>query len=254
MYMYFVFYLFSFFFFLMIRRPPRSTLFPYTTLFHLPGHRLDQPALEQQHRPVGCRVPAGRSGHAGWGVLRTQPREVRVAGPHPDAADRGPPGPVHATRPGRRVLPGPTRAGRPGRGGDLSPGGPRRPPDAGAVRLQRPVGGLVRTVHALGGASRRERRRASRPRSERMTDFESYRDEFPVLAKKAYLISASLGPVSLRARRYLAEYVDAWATEGAPDPVWMEHIFPRMRSLKRTFARLVGGDPSELAITTNVSL
>src|SRR5579872_7583411 len=27
------FYLFHFFFFLMIRRPPRSTLFPYTTLF-----------------------------------------------------------------------------------------------------------------------------------------------------------------------------------------------------------------------------
>src|SRR5256885_3944128 len=30
--MYFLFY-FCFFFFLMIRRPPRSTLFPYTTLF-----------------------------------------------------------------------------------------------------------------------------------------------------------------------------------------------------------------------------
>src|SRR5438132_12744443 len=33
--------LFSFFFFLMIRRPPRSTLFPYTTLFrssHLAAH------------------------------------------------------------------------------------------------------------------------------------------------------------------------------------------------------------------------
>src|SRR6478672_13325107 len=28
-----ILYLFSFFFFLMIRRPPRSTLFPYTTLF-----------------------------------------------------------------------------------------------------------------------------------------------------------------------------------------------------------------------------
>src|SRR3989442_15999019 len=26
------------FFFLMIRRPPRSTLFPYTTLFRSPGH------------------------------------------------------------------------------------------------------------------------------------------------------------------------------------------------------------------------
>src|SRR6266496_4845206 len=28
---------FSFFFFLMIRRPPRSTLFPYTTLFRSPS-------------------------------------------------------------------------------------------------------------------------------------------------------------------------------------------------------------------------
>src|SRR6266496_5135152 len=29
-----------FFFFLMIRRPPRSTLFPYTTLFRSAGHEL----------------------------------------------------------------------------------------------------------------------------------------------------------------------------------------------------------------------
>src|SRR5260363_440935 len=40
----------SFFFFLMIRRPPRSTLFPYTTLFRSapstppPGTRNDEPA------------------------------------------------------------------------------------------------------------------------------------------------------------------------------------------------------------------
>src|ERR1044071_6258312 len=41
-------------FFLMIRRPPRSTLFPYTTLFRSPGHRerlvaLD-PALQRPRR------------------------------------------------------------------------------------------------------------------------------------------------------------------------------------------------------------
>src|SRR6266568_7474681 len=44
-----------FFFFLMIRRPPRSTLFPYTTLF-----RSGQPAL--QPPAVGAppaRIPAG---------------------------------------------------------------------------------------------------------------------------------------------------------------------------------------------------
>src|SRR5262245_65268487 len=35
-YFYFSFSFFFFFFFLMIRRPPRSTLFPYTTLFRSP--------------------------------------------------------------------------------------------------------------------------------------------------------------------------------------------------------------------------
>jgi kynureninase len=83
---------------------------------------------------------------------------------------------------------------------------------------------------------------------------ESYRDEFPVTQRKAYLISASLGPVSTRARIYLEGYLEAWATEGAPDPVWLDHIFPQMRRLKETFGRLVGADPVELAITVNVSL
>jgi kynureninase len=85
-------------------------------------------------------------------------------------------------------------------------------------------------------------------------DFDPYRDEFPVVGPKAYLISASLGPVSYRARRYLEEYMDAWAEKGAPDNVWFEDIFPRMRTVKATFAALVGADPDELAITVNVSL
>jgi selenocysteine lyase/cysteine desulfurase len=85
-------------------------------------------------------------------------------------------------------------------------------------------------------------------------NLDSYRDEFPVVGPKAYLISASLGPVSRRARRYLDEYMDAWAAKGAPDSVWFEDIFPRMRTVKATFAGLVGADPEELAITVNVSL
>src|SRR6266700_4768442 len=44
--------IFSFFFFLMIRRPPRSTLFPYTTLFRSRPCRPGAPS-----RPVGF-VPA----------------------------------------------------------------------------------------------------------------------------------------------------------------------------------------------------
>src|SRR2546426_199236 len=38
--LFFLSFLFLFFFFLMIRRPPRSTLFPYTTLFRSPSLRL----------------------------------------------------------------------------------------------------------------------------------------------------------------------------------------------------------------------
>jgi kynureninase len=83
---------------------------------------------------------------------------------------------------------------------------------------------------------------------------ESYRAEFPVVGRKAYLISASLGPVSVRARAYLDGYMDAWAAKGAPDLVWFEDIFPMFRGVKSTFGRLVGADPDELAITVNVSL
>src|SRR2546430_13932085 len=36
-----------FFFFLMIRRPPRSTLFPYTTLFRSEDFHLSDPALQR---------------------------------------------------------------------------------------------------------------------------------------------------------------------------------------------------------------
>ena len=87
-----------------------------------------------------------------------------------------------------------------------------------------------------------------------MNELERYRDEFPVVGRKAYLISASLGTVSTLAQRYLKVYMDAWASKGAPDLVWFEDIFPRMRDLKDTFARLVGADRDELAITVNVSL
>src|SRR2546429_4990102 len=52
----------SSFFFLMIRRPPRSTLFPYTTLFRSPvcGRGLGgaHGAHHGRHAPAGVRVPA----------------------------------------------------------------------------------------------------------------------------------------------------------------------------------------------------
>src|SRR2546427_9023240 len=56
-----------FFFFLMIRRPPRSTLFPYTTLFRSPDLSLDLDALsrnvqEMARFPFCALVAAGGMG------------------------------------------------------------------------------------------------------------------------------------------------------------------------------------------------
>src|SRR2546430_17725268 len=55
-----------FFFFLMIRRPPRSTLFPYTTLF-----RSRSEALEVRDRALDAAL--GPEGHPA--IQREQPRD-----------------------------------------------------------------------------------------------------------------------------------------------------------------------------------
>src|SRR3712207_9418040 len=98
------------FFFLMLRRPPRSTLFPYTTLFRS-RPRLARPPARPARRPAADRrgrlhgpaqllaglrprgppaAPAGRAARGRGGL----------ALPHRRAAPRGPAG---AGRPHRRV-------------------------------------------------------------------------------------------------------------------------------------------------------
>src|SRR2546429_9737416 len=63
------------FFFLMIRRPPRSTLFPYTTLFRsTPG---------RGHRSVRRRARGRRRGAAGAHAAEPHP------GDRPQEPDRG---------------------------------------------------------------------------------------------------------------------------------------------------------------------
>src|SRR5437016_8193169 len=62
-------------FFVMLRRPPRSTLFPYTTLFR---SRAEQPEPEHLHQHVAQRRRFDRAGHdraiAGIGGELTQER------------------------------------------------------------------------------------------------------------------------------------------------------------------------------------
>src|SRR6478735_11031095 len=69
-----------FFFFLMIRRPPRSTLFPYTTLF-----RSRRPARDRRVQPG---LPAGGRGHrrarpgGGGGLGRRDRKSTRLNSSH----------------------------------------------------------------------------------------------------------------------------------------------------------------------------
>src|SRR2546421_3070435 len=51
---------FLFFFFLMIRRPPRSTLFPYTTLFRSPRVRSGRAAHRARAQPAVPGEPDAR--------------------------------------------------------------------------------------------------------------------------------------------------------------------------------------------------
>src|SRR2546422_10510818 len=126
-----------FFFFLMIRRPPRSTLFPYTTLFRSPGGAKDAPPRPHEAPPRPRRDDDSR--HA---QRRRRARPLRP--PCRDGRGAPPPG-----RRSRRALPRSLEpcGSRDARSGELSArqrgGGPRprrrrrdrgRPPGAGRDR------------------------------------------------------------------------------------------------------------------------
>src|SRR5690606_42134140 len=83
----------STFFFLLIRRPPRSTLFPYTTLFRSRERRAAQPGMRRQsaardracprrggrrQRAVARRARPGTSGRSEEHTSELQSRENLV--------------------------------------------------------------------------------------------------------------------------------------------------------------------------------
>src|SRR2546430_17721271 len=78
---------YAFFFFLMIRRPPRSTLFPYTTLFRSQaskieaeiayGERLLRLRIRDNGKGIDPKLlKAGRDGH--WGLPGMRERAEQI--------------------------------------------------------------------------------------------------------------------------------------------------------------------------------
>lgn len=85
-----------------------------------------------------------------------------------------------------------------------------------------------------------------------MSDLAAYRDEFPVLAERTYLISASLGPLSRRSRALAEEHLDLWQRLG-PEELWFDHGMPMLDRCRELFAQLIGADTEEIAIIPSVS-
>lgn len=79
----------------------------------------------------------------------------------------------------------------------------------------------------------------------------AYRAEFPILQKKTYLNSCSLGALSLRSIRGMETFMEMWNEWGAH--AWYEIWLGEIGNVREKFASLIGAQLHEVAIAPNVS-
>lgn len=79
----------------------------------------------------------------------------------------------------------------------------------------------------------------------------SYRDEFPILSRKTYMNSCSLGALSRRSMEGLAEFQEAWNEYGAS--AWYSQWIARLGDLRAAYGRVIGAGDAEIALSPNVS-
>jgi len=77
------------------------------------------------------------------------------------------------------------------------------------------------------------------------------RAEFPILEKKAYLNSCSLGALSHRALGYVRQFHEEWHAQGAAS--WYGPWSERLDLLRAGVARLLNASREEVALTASVS-
>ncbi|MBE3566947.1 MAG: aminotransferase class V-fold PLP-dependent enzyme [Thermogemmatispora sp.] len=83
-------------------------------------------------------------------------------------------------------------------------------------------------------------------------ELEAYRKEFPILQRKTYLNSCSLGALSQRGMARLAEFTERWNEWGAH--AWYEIWLGELERARRQFAAIIGAEPHEVALAPNVSV
>src|SRR5262245_37224448 len=82
-------------------------------------------------------------------------------------------------------------------------------------------------------------------------DLLAYREEFPILQRKVYLNSCSLGALSRRSMDAMARFQELWNEYGAS--AWYKLWLGELAALREQFARLIGAQPHDIAIAANAS-
>jgi selenocysteine lyase/cysteine desulfurase len=83
-------------------------------------------------------------------------------------------------------------------------------------------------------------------------DLLAWRDEFPILGRKTYFNSCSLGPLSRRSMEAMARFQELWNEHGAQ--AWYRIWLGEVAALRAKFARIIGAKPNEVAIAPSVSV
>ena len=80
----------------------------------------------------------------------------------------------------------------------------------------------------------------------------AYRSEFPILQRKTYLNSCSLGALSNRSMQRLAQFMEMWNEWGAH--AWYEIWMGEIAKARQKFAAIIGAQLHEVAIAPSVSV
>ncbi len=97
-----------------------------------------------------------------------------------------------------------------------------------------------------------ESRQFSAPAAIEHPELLAYRAEFPILQRKTYMNSCSLGALSTRSMQGINQFMELWNEWGAH--AWYEIWMSEIDKVRRKFAKIIGAQPHEVAIAPSVSV
>ena len=113
-------------------------------------------------------------------------------------------------------------------------------------------GAAKRTTTQTAARTTRSTATNHRPQSaEPHRELIAWRKEFPILQRKTYLNSCSLGALSTRSMAGMARFQELWNEYGAS--AWYKLWLGEIAEVREKFARIIGAQPHEVAIAPNVS-